>query len=431
MMEALGIPNAIYWVDRPWGPGGFGYDDLKWDESRLPNPGRMIGWLKSKGTGFMLWIAPWAVGDMADEAVARGFTVKDETPFMPPAQAKLIDLTNEEAVAWWQGRLIERIGDGVAGFKLDRGDEKVPDGILATGRYHNGMDYREGRNLYPVLYARAVADAFRKAGVGEFMAMPRAAWAGSSAHAVPWGGDAAPSQEGLRMSIIAVQRAAAMNFPVWGSDTCGYDSVYDTACDREVCMRWLAFSAFTPLMEVGPTFDAAPWSRPPEGTKDNIVDEGGYHYAPVYDEDLIAAWIFYARLHHDLRRYTRSLAEAASAHGTPIVRPMALAYPARPEYRDIFDQYLYGPDILVAPIWRKGVGSRDVSLPDGVWIDAWTGKEAVGGTVAAVDTPLPKIPIFLRKGAGVSLGDLDSRLSEAAARAKNRPNLDDLQKDVN
>jgi hypothetical protein len=98
-----------------------------------------------------------------------------------------------------------------------------------------------------------------------------------------WGGDDAPTKEGLRLSIISVQRAAAMNFPIWGSDTCGYDQLFSDPASHEVCMRWFAFSAFTPLMEMGPMKNFAPWARPPEGTEGPRVDKNGYSFTPVFD----------------------------------------------------------------------------------------------------------------------------------------------------
>ena len=115
--------------------------------------------------------------------------------------------------------------------------------------------------------------------------MPRGAYTGSSRYAAFWGGDIGGTQEGLRASIIAVQRAAVMGYPYWGSDTCGYNQ---QLMEQEVCARWLAFSAFTPIMEVGPTRNLGFWNLPRE---------------PSYDEVLIATWRLYARLHQRLVDY--------------------------------------------------------------------------------------------------------------------------------
>jgi alpha-glucosidase (family GH31 glycosyl hydrolase) len=426
MMEALGIPCTNYLIDRPWGPGEFGFDDVLWDPKRLPNPEKMVDWVRSKGSNLMLWIVPWATGTMIDEAKRRSLDVKNPSVVTDAPEAPLLDLTNPDAVAFWQDRLVPRIREGVFGFKLDRGEEKVPDGNTFVGTYADGTDYRAGRNAFPTWYAAAARGAFDRAGVKDFVVMPRAAWVGTQKHAIVWGGDTGPTDLGLRSAIIAVQRSAAINFPVWGSDTCGY--AYQS--NHEVCARWLAFSAFTPLMEVGPTADVAPWSRIPEGHRGRTVDRDGYHYEPVYDESLIAAWIFYANLHNDLVEYTYAQATLAHERGTPIVRPMGMMVPGRPELRDAFEQYFYGPDLLVAPVYKKGQTETRVFIPEGEWGDAWTGQAAPANTAVVVPTPEPKIPIFVRKGSSVKLGDLEARLAAARERAKARPNLAELARTV-
>ncbi len=429
MMEKLNIPCTAYWIDRPWGRGNFGYDNLDWDYERVPNAEKMIKWLESKGIKFMLWISPWASGDkMLAEGENKGYFVKNQKP-SPPTEEKLIELTNPEAVKWWQEYLIKVIKDGVAGFKLDRGEEKVPDGILFTGKYHNGKSYREYHNYFPYLYAKSVREAFDLAGVKDFIVKPRAGWTGTSNNAVVWGGDTAPTEYGLRSAIIAALRSSMMNFPIWGSDTCGYDTSYGEQSDREVCMRWIQFSAFTPIMEVGPTLNAAFWSRVPEGEK-GMVDKDGYPYSPYYDEDLIAIYIMYSQLHYDLKDYVIKHARLANKTGKPIIRPMIAVYPDKKEYLDYFDQYFYGEDLIVAPIWKKGVVSKKIIIPEGVWTDAFDLKDYEGPTEITVDTPVYKIPVFFRKGSNLTFGDINRRYENAKISASKRPDMKDWKEFV-
>ncbi|MBM4372610.1 MAG: glycoside hydrolase family 31 protein, partial [Deltaproteobacteria bacterium] len=418
MMEALGIPCSLYWVDRPWAQGDFGYDDLAWDEARLPHPQEMIQWLEGRGIRFMLWLAPWAVGpQMEAKVAAEGWGLEPYNAFTDVSDVPPLDFTNPDATAWWQDALQPLIAQGVLGFKLDRADEKVPDGLLLQGTAHDGRSFRELHNAYPALYAAAVHGAFQQSGVGEFVVMPRAGWMGTSAHAIVWGGDSGASDWGLRSAIIAAQRAAAMNFPIWGSDTCGYDP----RGTHETCARWLGFSAFTPLMEVGPTGNLAFWSWAPDG-EEAWVDGEGYHHEPWYDTELLAVWHLYANLHQDLAAYTRTAAQAAHDTGVPVIRPMVFLWD-EPGYEELWDQYLYGPDLLVAPAWQDGTVSRTVRIPPGTWVDAWTGETLQGPLDVEVDTPLHKVPLYVRGGSGLDLGDLDAAWADAQEAVETPPDL--------
>jgi len=278
MMRAFGIPCGVYWIDRPWGPGRIGYDDFEIDPQRLPHFAESVQWLNGQQTQMMLWIASFFQGRMEKEALDRGYTLAGQQPSIQ--NYPLVDLSNPAAKVYWQSGIEKLLKLGVAGFKLDRGEEQIPDG--GPFKRFDGKSIRENRNPYVAMFARAVADVVRKYRGDDFVAMPRGAYTGSSPYAVFWGGDIGGTQWGLRASIIAVQRAAVMGYPNWGSDTCGYN---EQSLDQDMCARWLAFSCFTPIMEVGPTRNVAFWNLPRE---------------PKYDATLIAVWRLYARLHDRL-----------------------------------------------------------------------------------------------------------------------------------
>ncbi len=423
MMEALGIPCSWYVIDRPWAAGTFGYGDMTFDDVRLPRFEPMIDWLSRKGIASLLWLGPWVMDGQRDIAVEQGYHVPLTIPYLP--NAALIDFTNPDAVAWWKEELAPLFEAGIAGFKLDRGEEKPPDGQLFRGAYHDGTDYREGHNAYPLWFAEAAYEAAQGAGIDEFVSFYRAGWPGMSQVAVAWGGDTDPSAWGLRSAIIALQRAAILNVPIWGSDTGGYN----TRPPREVLARWLAFSAFCPIMEVGPTANLAPWSWLPDDSEDRLTEEG-YAFDAVYDEELLAVWVLYARIHAELIDYTYALAERAHVLGTPIVRPMFVAYPDQPEYVDLWEQYLYGPNVLVRPVWEPGVDSVEVHLPEGTWIDAWTGRTFDGPVVVRVEVPLHVIPIFVSAIGSVDLGNLAARWRTAVADVAERPDLAELTETI-
>lgn len=180
-------------------------------------------------------------------------------------------------------------------------------------REARGGTIRENPNEYPALYAQAVGEVARRRLGDDFIIMPRSAHTGSFSVSVFWGGDIGGTAEGLRASIIAVQRAAVMGYPNWGSDTGGYNQ---QTMDHDMYMRWLAVSCFTPIMEVGPTRNVGFWDLPRE---------------PSYDADVIAAWRMYGRLHERLADYSHQQAQVATSTGMPIVRPLFLLDPDVPE----------------------------------------------------------------------------------------------------
>jgi alpha-glucosidase (family GH31 glycosyl hydrolase) len=218
----------------------------------------------------------------------------------------------------------------------------------------------------------------------------------------------------LRTEIIAAQRAAVMGYPNWGSDTGGYNN---QSLDTEVCGRWLGFSCFTPIMEVGPTTNRAFWN---------------FHNPPAYDAELIAIWRLYARLHTRLADYSFEQAKVAHETGMPIVRPLFLVEPKAPAAWSNWWTYLYGPDILVSPVWQKNQRTQRVYLPSiSQWRDAWNPEKIYnGGQTIIVNADLHQMPVFVRVGSNIELGDLNREWTDAVAAANTRPDLKSLDAEV-
>lgn len=412
MMKAFGIPNGVYWIDRPWGPGSpWGYDDFEIDGKRLPHFAEMVKWLNSQDTQMLLWIAPFVQGQMEKEALAKGYGLAGQKRPANGNNYPTIDLTNPAARSFWQNGVAKLLKLGVAAFKLDRGEEDMPD----DGPYKvfDGRSIRENRNAYVAEYVKATYEVATKFRGQDFVLMPRGAYTGSSRYGVFWGGDVGGTQEGLRASIIAVQRSAVLGYPNWGSDTCGYNQ---QLLEQEVCGRWLGFSAFTPIMEVGPTRNVAFWNLPRE---------------PAYDTELIAIWRLYARLHQRLIDYSYRQAQEATRTGMPIVRPLFLVDPKSAAAWTNWWTYLYGSDLLVSPIWEKGKRTQQIYLPAGnSWRDGWSGKIYRGGQTITVNAELHQIPLFVRDKSKINLGDLNQEWRESRAIAEKRPDLKRLDAEL-
>ncbi len=411
MMKAFGIPCGVYWIDRPWALGRLGYDDFEIDPKRLPHFEQMVRWLDAQHTKTLLWIGPFLQGQMEREGLAKGYTLAGQPPL--PNNYPTVDFTNPAAREFWQNGVAKLLKLGVAGFKLDRSEEDMPE----RGPYKtfDGRSIRENRNAYPAMYLKATYDVAKEHRGDDFALLPRAAYTGSSPYGIFWGGDIGGNQEGLRASIIGVQRAAVMGYPNWGSDTCGYGRSASMA--QEVCGRWLAFSALTPIMEVGPTRNVGFWNLP---------------RTPSYDPVLIAIWRVYAQLHMKLVDYSFEQARLAHQTGMPIVRPLFVADPGAPEAWKNWWTYLYGPDLLVSPIWESGKRAQEVYLPRGNrWRDAWRPTEVHdGGKTVTVKAELYQLPLFIREGSALTFDDLERQYQEALAIAARRPNLAALEAEV-
>jgi alpha-glucosidase (family GH31 glycosyl hydrolase) len=392
--EQLGIPVGNYTIDRPWATGDLpdlgvpeepGFGDLAWDEQRFPHPQAMIDALNRRGYHLFLWVAPWATGQTTNrEAVAGGY--------LAPHSRFIIDFTNPDAVTWWSAKIEHLVRMGLSGLKLDRGDEDTPSN--PTDVYFDGRTGAELRNAYPALSARVHHDAVQRVRGDDFLVYPRCGYAGSQHWAVFSAGDVPgkdlrgrPTDLGLRAAILAQLHNAFNGFPIWGSDTGGYEQFGD----REVFARWIEFSAFSPIMEIGGTGTHAPWDMPTE---------------PHYDQEMIDIYRSFTILHHALVPYTYRHAREAGRSGRPIAKPLVFNYAGDPRVGDLWEEFLYGDDILVAPVWRVGQRTQHVYLPAGQWVDYWNRQRVVTGP-ADLDEPAPldRLPIFVRAGAEV-LGTL-------------------------
>jgi len=414
MLQALDIPNKVYWVDRPWAKGPEGYSDFEWDTQRFPHPEQMVHWVRQKNQKFLLWLAPWITGNMLTEAKQKGYLIpgtEHVNPKNPKDVRQLVDFTNPDAVDWWGTYLKKVVDDGVTAFKLDRSEEMMPD--TSSIVLDNHKTARQLHNKYPQLYLKATFDNMKKIqGNENFLLMPRAAYTNSRQYGVFWGGDIPAGPWGLRTALIAVQRAAYMGFPVWGSDTGGYWGKKENFT-HENLSRWLAFSCFTPIMEVGPLRNRAVWDMP---------------YKPSYDTTLIATYRTYAKIHQHLQDYSYQMAQKAHDQGLPIVRPLSMIYPDDQNAGQHWNEYQYGDDILVGIIWQNDQRSFDMYLPAGNWRDAWTGKKYEGGQTVTVDCPLPKIPIFIKNNSDVDLGDINQLYKESLGIARKAPSMKKLIK---
>ena len=360
--------------------------DWQWSAARYPDlPGRIA----SLGVRFLGYCNPYLCRDGAlfPHAEAQGYLARtgaggtylvDFGEF----EAGVLDFTNPAAAAWFGAEVIGRnmLGIGMSGWMADFG-EYLP----VDARLHSGADARLMHNAWPTLWAQVNADAIAAAGrTGDATFFMRAGWTGTQAHCpLLWAGDQCVDwsrHDGLQTVICAALSAGLVGNLVHHSDIGGYTSLHGLRRTAELIGRWAEMAAFTPVMR---THEG---NRPAENLQVDSTPAMSAHFARM------------TRLHAHLLPYTRTVM-ADTRRGLPAQRPLFLHFEADRRTYAIQDAYLYGPDLLVAPVHQPGFTAWAAYLPDGAaWVHLWSGTRHAGGQEVTVDAPLGEPPVFWREG---------------------------------
>lgn len=390
------LPTGAIWIDRPYQSG---YNTMDFDPARYPDATAMTATLHEQGFRLAAWNTPYLEDSDPDHprAEAEGWFVRG--PFVFHDFGDLLDLTNPDAMAFWQGRVAAARDRGIEGWKLDYAED-IQIGLGDTRlqfSFANGEDERTMNREYATYYHQAYAEPL---GLPEVFTLVRAGTVGGQRYAsVVWPGDLCSDFRefgdtdaegtvhvgGLPSAVRAGTGLAVSGYPFFASDTGGFRHQRPTA---EVMIRWTEYSALLPIMQYGGGgVNHNPW---------DLTDYGESHFTP----ETLEQFRRYALLHIRLFPYFYTLAQAAHDTGAPPVLPFGLAYPADGRHPE--DVFLSGPDLLVAPLWKGGT-SRTVPLPEGQWIDWWTGEAHHGPAELDVTAPLGTLPLYLRAGAIVPM----------------------------
>ena len=359
-LRALHIPASAIWLDRPFGTGEHGWGNMDFDPG-FPDPSKMIGDLKERGMYLLLWIANRSSANLLEEGSAKGYLFPREWP--------AADVRRPEVYSWFKEKLDAYVRLGVRGYKIDRGEEsEMPPYV---------------ENVNAILFPKLAAEGLRDAYGDDFLEFSRNANDTARKYTALWNGDTRPTFGGLAASVKTAQRSGAINFPMWASDTGGYLG----NPNKELFARWLEFSAYSPMMEVL------------IGPKRTIWYD--------FDEELVNVARTYTAAHHDLIPYTRSFLYQATQSGMPVVRSLIFAYPDDKNLSETWDEYLFGSELLVAPVVTEGAAARNVYLPSGSWLD-YNEKRTVmrGPANFTANAPLGSIPVYVREGAIIPRGDI-------------------------
>lgn len=365
---------------------------LFWDwqanEKRYPHLRQKIAALADEGIRFLGYVNPYlcADGELFGEAEQQGFFARDAqgaTALVDFGEfdCGVVDFTNPDASAWFAERVIGQnmLDFGLSGWMADFGEYLPIDVHLA-----NGVDAKLMHNAWPVLWAEINERAIRDRGMtGEALFFMRAGYTGVQAHCpLLWGGDQSVDftrHDGLVTVICAALSSGLLGNAYHHSDIGGYTSLFGNVRTPELIMRWTEMAAFTPVMR---THEC---NRP----RDNLqIDQ---------DESVLAHFARMTRIYVHLAPYLKSLSQEAVATGLPVQRPLFLHHEDDSATFTIQDSYLYGREMLVAPVWQAGETERSLYLPAGEqWVHVWSGVTYQGGTEIRVTAPLGQPAIFYR-----------------------------------
>lgn len=364
--------------------------DWQWNAKRYPDLPARIAALGERGIRFMAYLNPYLCvdGQLFAEAEASGYLARNRTGGTYTVDfgefdCGVVDFTRDDACQWFAERIIRRnvIDIGISGWMADFGEYLPIDVHLANGR-----DARLMHNAWPTMWAQVNADAVAAAGrTGECLFFMRAGYTGVQRYCpLLWAGDQSVDfsrHDGLATVICAALSCGMLGNAFHHSDIGGYTSLFGNRRTAELVQRWAEMAAFTPVMR---THEG---NRPRENLQ---IDQ---------DESVLRHFARMTRIYCHLAPYLRTLVEEGASRSLPVQRPLFLHFEDDPQTFDIQDQYLYGPDLLIAPVHAAGATQWNPYLPRGAqWIHVWSGVTYEGGQRVTVSAPIGTPPVFRRVG---------------------------------
>ena len=365
-LRSYKIPSDVIHFDTGW----FETDwqcDYKFAPSRFSNPQKMIDDLKKDGFHISLWQLTYFTpkNKFFNEIIEKNLHVKNSKGEMPYEDA-VLDFSNLETVKWYQDKLAGLLKMGVGAIKVDFGEAAPMEGFYASGR---GGWYEH--NLYPLRYNKAVADITKEVN-NENIIWARSAWAGSQRYPLHWGGDAANTDIGMDATLRGGLSFGLSGFSFWSHDIGGFV----VTAPENLYRRWLPFGFLTSHSRAHGAPPKEPW---------------------LYNDNFVKAFRESAEMKYKLMPYIYAQAKLCTEKGLPMVRALFVEYPNDAGAWLVEDEYLFGADILVAPMMEAGT-ERNVYLPKGNWIDYQSGKTYQQGWNVIEAGEIPAI-ILVREGA--------------------------------
>lgn len=350
--------------------------------TRFADPEQFIARLREKGIRISLWQTPniGKENPLYPEAREKGYLpplhegehMRTMSDFSGQDFGGQIDFTYEPAVQWYQNLLRRLLDIGVACIKTDFGEK-----ILLHADF-KGMSGERLHNLYSVLYQKAAFEATAAYTDKPFI-WGRSTWTGGQRYPLHWGGDTSATWDGMASTLRGGLQFGLSGYTYWSHDIPGFHGLpefMNTFPPEDLYLRWTQFGVFTSHMRYHGTTAREPWEFPSVAS-------------------LVRSWL---RFRYAIIPYIVQEAKYCTSSGRSLIAPLLLDYPEDPTVWHIDDQYLFGRDLLVAPVMNER-GIRDIYLPKGRWVDLISGRHLEGGRwLLGVKCSLGAIPVFVRYG---------------------------------
>ena len=381
------IPLHVFHFDCYW-MDAYEWCNFEWDPATFPDPKGMLKRYHDRGLHICVWINPY-IGQKSclfKEGKENGYLVKKkdgsvwQTDLWQPGMA-LVDFTNPDAVAWYQGKLKTLLDMGVDCFKTDFG-ERIP---VKDIMYFDHSDPVKMHNYYTYLYNQAVFELLeRERGTGEAVLFARSATVGGQQFPAHWGGDCSASYVSMAETLRGGLSLSLGGFGFWSHDISGFEST----APADIYKRWCQFGLLS--------------------SHSRLHGSSSYRVPWLFDDEACDILREFVNLKCRLMPYLYGQAVRSHTEGRPVLRPMVLDFPQDRACDTLDRQYMFGDSLLVAPIFKEN-GEVQYYLPEGTWYNLITEKEVTGGKWQKETHDYHSLPLMVRPNSILPLGNNDQR----------------------
>ena len=381
------IPLHVFHFDCYW-MEAYEWCNFTWDPKTFPDPAGMLKRYHDRGLKICVWINPY-IGQKSplfQEGMEHGYLIRKTNgdvwqTDMWQAGMGLVDFTNPDAAAWYQGKLKTLLDMGVDCFKTDFG-ERVPVKDIA---YYDGSDPVKMHNYYTYLYNQAVFQLLeRERGTGEAVLFARSATVGGQQFPAHWGGDCSATYPSMAETIRSGLSLACAGFGFWSHDISGFENT----APADIYKRWCQFGLLS--------------------SHSRLHGSSSYRVPWLFDDEACDVLRKFVKLKCALMPYLYRQAVKAHEEGIPMMRPMFVEFPEDRACEPLDKQYMLGDSLLVAPVFKES-GEVEYYLPEGVWVNLLTGTTVKGGRWQKETHDYFSLPLMVRPGSIVAVGQESSR----------------------